>query len=89
MNCQMIFGNSGLIINITSILTMIFIILTFFVAWISLYSDHDRRKKQATIEYFQKYNSNASGPLRMAICKALHEKPIDITNRPNFEFNKR
>jgi len=70
-------GDYGLIPLIIASAAFIVALLTLFLLIRSFLTDHERRRKQATIEYYEKISSKACGPLREAIGKLLNEP---ITN---------
>jgi len=81
MDYKMIFGDSGILLNILTLAALIVIIIMLFITKRSITKDHERRKKQATIEYFNRTSNNTSGPLRIAMSEALNESLIEFSHR--------
>lgn len=82
MDIQLIIGISSFITSIGTLAAVIVAIKMFSVAKKSFLKDHERRKKQSTIELYNEISNNSSGPLRLAISDALKESHTEITYKP-------
>ena len=67
--------------NVSNLITYITALAALIISIKSFIADHDRRKKQSTIEYYNKISSEACGPLRKAIMKELKETLINYSYR--------
>jgi len=72
---------SGLVACIIAFTALIITIKSFI-------ADHDRRKKQSTIEYYNKILTETCGPLRDAIRKALKEPLNNYSYRTIMPYDK-
>ena len=83
-----------MIIAIASLITSVGTILAVLIARKSFLADHERRKKQATIEFYSQLSLDATVPLRKAISKALNQKYGESTYKqihpdsPEWENNE-
>ncbi len=77
-----------ILIAITSLITSIGTIAAVVVALVALKADHERRKKQATIEYYNDISNNMTIPLRMAIKNTFGEAEYIISQPINSNDDK-
>jgi len=73
MDAQILIGIASIITSVGTLLAVLVAIKSFNVAKKSFLADHERRKKYATIEFYNIISNTASIPLRQAICEALGE----------------
>lgn len=73
MTAELLLGIASIVTSLGTIITVLIAIKSFNVAKKSFLADHERRKKQATIETYNEISSKVSLPLRLAICEAYNE----------------
>ena len=68
-----------ILLSIASLVTGVGTIVAVCIARKSFLADHERRKKQATIEFYTQLSKEATVPLRKAICEALNETLVNYS----------
>ena len=101
---QILIGIASIITSVGTIFAVILAMRSFIlakksleIAKQSLFADHERRKKQATIEFYDRINKNATAPLRRAIDELMNfpagennYAPLNPDNpkiKGNFDFH--